>query len=94
MMMDVLLYEPKSVSLVLLLLLSFVLPFSASRVNSERAVQLAWTGQSLLAIAGICVLFAPKYAYLAVAGACAGCGLFVYLLAQMGDRKAGAGQEG
>lgn len=92
-MMDVLLYEPKSVSLVLLLLLSFVLPFTAARVNSEKAVQLAWTGQSVFAIAGVCVLFAPKYAYLALAVACAGCGVFVYLLAQMGDGKSKAGQE-
>lgn len=82
-MLDLIVYEPKSVALVVLLLLSFVLPYFASRATSERAVQIAFSGQALLAVAGLLVLLLPRFIYVEMAGAVAGCAVFAYVLTQL-----------
>jgi hypothetical protein len=85
-MLDVLRYEPQTVSLICLLLLSFVLPITASKATTEKAVQLAWSGQSLLAVAGLAVLMVPRYSYVALGFAAVGCGIFAYVVSQLMDR--------
>ena len=92
-MMDVIHYEPLSVSLILLLLLSFVLPIAAARANNEDATQLAWGGQLVAAFAGIAMLLFPQFSYVALACACLSVIVFVYVLNQLPTNTAKARQE-
>jgi hypothetical protein len=82
-MLDLLRYEPQTVSLICLLLLSFVLPIAASRAKTERAAQVAWGGQSVLALAGLVALLVPQYAYFAMLLAGASCAGLAWFLPQL-----------
>jgi hypothetical protein len=93
-MLDLFRYEPQTVSLVCLLLLSFVLPMAASRAKTERAVHLAWAGQSMLAVAGLAVLLAPQHAYIAMILGGAGCVALAYFLPQLAPARAGRASKG
>lgn len=81
--MEQLLVEQQSISFILLLLLSFVLPTFAARRASEAAVQLAWAGQLTISLAGISMLIFPHFSYVALAGGMLGCAAFAYAILQV-----------
>lgn len=65
-MIEYIVKEQQSISLIVLLILSLVLPACAARREARLAAKWIWAGELLIALVGIDMLFAPRLSFIAL----------------------------